>query len=86
MWNSATRALLAAAFAPLEEIFRLRTVIEREARQPNVILGHAFQKIFGKRLQVLAKRSQTSALHAAPESMARMGDADYPGFGNTLGV
>ena len=86
MWNSATRALLAAAFAPLEEIFRLRTVIEREARQPNVILGHAFQKIFGKRLQVLAKRSQTSALHAAPGSMARMGDADYPGFGNTLGV
>src|ERR1019366_9980518 len=61
--SSAPRTFLPAAFAPLNEVGRVCAPNEREARQPDIILGYAFQKIFGKRLQVLAKRSQTIALH-----------------------
>jgi hypothetical protein len=49
----------------------MRTPIQRKAGQPDVILGYAFQKIFGKRLQVIAKSLQRIPVHTAPEEVWR---------------
>src|ERR1700691_3153948 len=69
--SAAARAFLAAALTPFEKVSGVRAPIEREAGQPDVVLSHAFQKIFGKRLQVVAKGFQRIAAHTPPEEVWR---------------